>query len=318
VVSYDQPLAKPQAMVTSATIHVLASLGGGATVATLEPGFPVQVTQYATDGGARWAHIRWQGPTKMAGGAGWALASQLKAPGARGTSPVGDLAALSPGVAASASAAGPGFAAWIGFPDSGYTYRDASSAQVVTLGQQIIPVVLVADFGLSLAAQQPSTMPQNLANRDPGALTFIFLSINKNTPLGSYLTSNHVTGFHIASDPTTSTVSIQDLGAFYAALTEAPLLNTNDQRQVFALLVGGNPDATTYASASMIGAGALMVTTIQTAKGFTTIVAGQLRPSGSPAVAVSAISSDQPTAAKSQAALQGFFKSLLATIASAA
>ena len=56
------------------------------------------------------------------------------------------------------------------------------------------------------------------------------------------------------------------------------------------------------------------MTTEQTAKGYTTIVAGQLQPASGPAVVIVAVSADQPTAAKAQAALQAFFKPLIATL----
>lgn len=311
--TYDQPLASAQAMVTSAQVPVLTKPANGASVTTLEAGFPVSVTQYATQGSARWARIHWQGPTKTTGGSGWVLAKRLKTSTSHGAQPTADFAALSPSVAHAVDAAGPGFAAWVSFPTAGgYTYRSADAAHVDVLGEQIIPVVLAADYGLGLAAQQPSTMPQNLASGDPTALTFIFLSINKNHSLSAYLTSNHISGFTIASDPTSSTASMQDLGQFYSALTQEPMLSPADQREVFALLTGANTGATKYASNALIGSGALYVTATHTSKGYTTIVAGQLRPANGPVIALAAISADQPTAAKSQAALQSFFAALLA------
>jgi hypothetical protein len=312
--TYNQPLTKPQAMVTDAQVTVLATPGNGATVTTLEAGFPVTVTQYAMQNAARWAHIRWQGPTNGTGGTGWVPATTLKAVTTHSAQPTADFAALSPSVAGAVDTAGAGFAAWVSFPNAGgYAYRSANASHVGELGKQIIPVVLVADYGLGLATQQPSSMPQNLASGDPTALTFIFLSINKNNSLSAYLASNHVTGFTIASNPTNSTASIQDLGKFYAALTQAPLLSPGDQREVFAVLAGAaNSTATNYATRAQIGSGALYVTTTQTAQGYTTVVAGQLQPANGPAIAVAAIATGQPTAAQAQATLQAFFTSLLA------
>ncbi|HEX8730948.1 MAG TPA: hypothetical protein VF725_02705, partial [Ktedonobacterales bacterium] len=69
--TYDAPLARPIAMVANATLHITTAPGGSATIATLEPGYPVQVTRYATSGGVRWAEIRWAGPTAKTGGSGW-------------------------------------------------------------------------------------------------------------------------------------------------------------------------------------------------------------------------------------------------------
>ena len=69
-----------------------------------------------------------------------------------------------------------------------------------------------------------------------------------------------------------------------------------------------------YASTILIGAGALMVTTVQTAEGYTTIVAGQLHPFGSIAVSVAAMSANQPTAAMAQSAVEAFFTALVKTL----
>lgn len=313
-VSYDAPLAKAQPMVANATIHAVSAPGASATSATLEPGFPVQVTRYATLDGARWAQIRWEGPTKLAGGSGWAPAAQLRTPPATSAKPIGDLGALSPAVANGASAAGSGFSAALYFPASGYMYRTASATQAITLGHQIIPIVLVADFGMGLAAQQPSSITQNLVSGDAGALTFVYHSLGGAPGMNAYLARYHLNGFKFATDPLQSTATTQSLGLFYSALTEAPLASPDDQRQIFNLLVGANKSGATYAPNSLIGSGALVVTTEQTAKGYTTIVTGQLKPASGPAVVVVAISRDQPTAAKAQAALQAFFKSLITTL----
>jgi hypothetical protein len=312
--TYDAPLAKAQPMVANTTIHVVSAPGAHATLATLEPGFPVQVTRYATLNSARWAQIHWAGPTKAAGGSGWALATQLRKPPVSGSKGLGDLGALSQTVAKGASEAGPGFSASLYFPASGYIYRTASASQTFILGPQIIPIVLAADFGMGLAAQQPSSIPQNLASGDAGALTFVYHSLGGAAGLNAYLARYHITGFQLASDPLKSTASAERLALFYSALTQAPLVSPDDQRQIFALLVGANARATTYAPDSQIGSGALVVTTEQTAQGYTTIVAGQLRPASGPAVVIVAVSANQPTAAKTQAALQAFFKPLLTTI----
>ncbi len=313
-VSYDAPLAKPQPVVANATIHVVSAPGASATSAILEPGFPVQVTRYATLDGARWAQIRWDGPTKAAGGSGWAQAAQLRTPPATSAKPIGDLGALSPAVARGASAAGSGFATSLYFPASGYTYRTTSATQTITLGQQIVPIVLIADFGLGLAAHQPSSITQNLASGDSGALTFVYQSLGGASGLSAYIARYHLNGFQFASNPTQSTATVQSLGLFYSALTEAPLVSPDDLRQVFGLLVGANTKATTYMSNSRIGSGALVVTMEPSAKGYTAIVAGQLQPASGPAVVIVAISRDQPTAAKAQAALQAFFQSLITTL----
>jgi hypothetical protein len=132
--------------------------------------------------------------------------------------------------------------------------------------------------------------------------------------LGAYLTQNHITGFQLASAPAQSTATISGLGLFYSALTETPLVSPSDQRQIFQALAAGNASASSYASASQIGSGALIVVTSQSAKGYTTIVAGQIQPASGPAAVVIAVSANQPTAAQAQSALQGFFKPMLTTL----
>ena len=118
-VVYDAPLATAQPMVTNATIHVMSAPGASASIATLEPGFPVQVMRYATAGGARWAQIHWTGPTKAAGGSGWALAAQLRTPGVSDTKPLGDLGALAPAVATGGQRGGVGLRRDALLPDVG-------------------------------------------------------------------------------------------------------------------------------------------------------------------------------------------------------
>jgi hypothetical protein len=311
---YDAPLAKARPMVTNATVHVVTAPGGGAAVATLQAGFPVQVVRYATVSGVRWAQIRWTGPTKSAGGSGWAQAAQLQAPVASGAKPIGDLGAFSSAVAQGASAAGAGFAASLYFPASGYTYRTDTGAKTVILGLQIIPIVLVADYGLGLAARQSSSINKDLVSGDAAALSFVYHAVGGPSGMSAFMARYHLTGFKFASDPTQSSATIQSLALFYSALTEAPLVGPDDQRQVFALLAATSKVATAYAPASQIGAGALVVTTIVVGKGYYTIVTGQLHPTSGPIVVVAAISSEQTTPAKSHTALQAFFKPLIAAL----
>lgn len=319
--SYEPTLATPQPLITSATVNVSAT-PGGATIAIMEAGFPVTVHQYASDGGARWAGFSWSGPTATTGGRGWAPASQLRAPGATPARPVGSLAAFSPALAASATAGGPGFAAWVYFPDKGgYTYHTANATHAMTLGEQIVPVVLVADYGLGLAALQPSSMTQNLASRDPTALRIIFISLNRAGSLNAYLARYHLTGFHVTNDATPSTqqildstASVQDLGLFYDAMASEQMVSSSDQSQVFALLTGANANATSYAPANEIGSGALVVTTTQDSTGYTTTVAGRLQPDGGQSVVVAVSSGPQPTAAQSQTVAQSFFHTLITAL----
>lgn len=310
---YDAPLAKPLAMVVGSTAHVVAVPGDSAIVASLEPGFPVTVTRYATQGGARWAQVKWAGPVKAAGGSGWALAARLQNPGGGGAKPIGDLGALAPAVGRAASQAGSGFAATLYFPGSGYAYHSASAGQTVALGGQIAPIVLVADYGEGLATKQPSSINQDLANGNPQALTFVFHAVGADKGLSDYMAHYHITGFSFTPDPAKASATVQGLGQFYTALTQAPLASAGDQRQIFALLNGANT-AGGYASPSQVGSGALTVTTEQTAKGYTTILTGALQPANGPALTLVVVAADQPTSATSQDAVKLFLTSLFTTL----
>jgi hypothetical protein len=292
---------------------VVAVPGDSAIVASLEPGFPVTVTRYATQGGARWAQIHWAGPTKAAGGAGWTLVTRLQTRSASSAKPIGDLGALAPAIGRAASQAGPGFAATLYFPDTGYAYHNASAGATVTLGAQIVPIVLVADYGEGLATKQPSSINQDLASGNPEALSFVYHALGAEKGLSGYLTHYHITGFSFAPDPSRSTATVQGLGEFYTALAQAPLAGPDDQRQIFALLTGANT-AGAYASPSQIGSGALTVTTQQTAKGYTTVLTGVLQPSNGPAQTLVVIAADHPTASASQNAVKLFLKALFATL----
>lgn len=313
-VVYDSPLAAAQPMVANAVIQVVSAPGASAVVATLQPGFPVQVTRYASVASVRWAQVRWDGPTKTAGGTGWAKAALLRTPVAGGAKPIGDLGSFSPALANGASAAGPGFVATLYFPASGYTYRTANTAQSITLGQQIVPVVLVSIYGMGLAAQQPASVTHDLASDNPEALIFDYHLVGGASGLGAYLAQRHITGFQFASVPAQSTATVEGLGLFYSALAGTALVSADDQRQIFQLLAAANANATTYASASWIGSGALIASTTQAAQGYATVVTGQLQPASGPAVVVVAVAASQPTAAQAQSALQAFFKPLTAAL----
>jgi hypothetical protein len=312
--SYDPPLAKPQAMVVNTTATIVSAPGSSPTLATLEPGFPVSVTQYASQGGSRWAKVHWGGPTKAAGGSGWTQAGALQAPGPHAAKAIGDLAALSPAVGRAASRAGSGFAASLFFPASGYAYHSASASQTVTLGQQIIPIALVVDYGEGLAARQPSSINQDLVSGNPEALSFVYHAAGAESGMAGYMANYHISGFHFATDPTQSTATVQALGQFYAALTQAPLVGPDDLRQIFALLAGAIGNLSSYASASQIGTGALTITTAKTSAGYTTIITGQLQPASGPTLVLVAVSANQPTAAASQSALKSFLTPLFATL----
>lgn len=312
--SYDPPLAKPQAMVVNTTATIVSAPGSSATLATLEPGFPVSVTQYASQVGVRWAKVHWDGPTKTAGGSGWTQADHLQSPGPRAAKPIGDLSALSPAVGRAASQAGSGFAASLFFPDSGYAYYSASASQTVTLGQQIIPIALVVDYGEGLASRQPSSINQDLVSGNPEALSFVYHAAGAESGMANYMANYHISGFRFATDPTQSTATVQALGQFYTALTQAPLVGPDDLRQIFSLLAGASSNTAPYVSASQIGTGALTITTAKTSAGYTTMITGHLQPASGPALVLVAVSANQSTAAASQSALKSFLKALFATL----
>ncbi len=323
--SYDIPLAKPLPMLANATLHVVSTPGGSVTVATLEPGFAAQVTRYANRAGVRWAQIRWAGPTRAAGGSGWTLASGLIAANAatQTSQPraIGDLGALSPAMGQAVSALGPGFSTSLYFGAAQSSYHTSSIDQVEPLGAQVVPLVLTLLYAKGIVAAQPNAasgpppIARDLASGNAQALTFDYELVGDAQGIDGFLTQHQIAGFQFASQqPLQAKGSVRALSLFYAALTGGALVNAHDQAEIISLLGGANNSAAaTVAPQSVIGSGALLLTTASADGGVASIAAGVLVPAnGSPVVVVA--SAHGATAAVTQKAMQTYFGRLIAII----
>jgi hypothetical protein len=319
--SYDSSLATPSPMLANATLHVMMTPGGSQSVATLQPGFAVQVTRYATDAGARWAQIVWGGPTHAAGGSGWTLASGLIAASGASQSgqarDLGDLGALSPAFGQSIGALGSGFRAALYFPAAGASYTSAGVDQPESLGSQIIPVLLTALYARGIVAAQPNassgppTIARDLVAGNAQALTFDYELVGDAAGLDAFMTQHQLAGFQfVAHQPAQATGTARALSLFYAALASGALTNAHDQGEILALLASADTtSASVVTQPTLIGSGALVVTNANGTGGAVAIATGILQPANAPAVVVVAIAHGVSSAATQQA-LQTFFQKL--------
>jgi len=320
--SYDAPLATPKDMIANATLRIGATPGAATTFATLEPGFPAQVTRYATRAGVRWAQVRWTGPTKAAGGSGWTLASGLiAATGASNARPIGDLGALSPSFGKVAGTLGAHFAASLYFPSAGASYHTAALDQAEPLGGQIVPLLLTVLYAKGIVAAQPNAtkgpppIARDLASGDAQALTFDYELVGDAQGLDAYFTQQHITGFQFAArQPTQANGTARALALFYAALANGALVNQHDHDEIISLLAAANTSgATAIAPQSVIGSGTLLVTTGAADGGVVSIATGMLTPASGPPVVVVTVAHGA-TNADAQKALQTYFGDLISIL----
>lgn len=315
--SYDAPLANAMPMVANTTLHVAPTPGGAPNEATLEPGFAVKVTRYATVAGQRWAQITWGGPTRAAGGSGWTVAAGLIAvSGATQARDIGDLGALAPAFGHATSGFAAGFASALYFPSTGASYHTADIEQAQPLGAQAIPLVLAALYAKGIVASQPNAtsgpppIAHDLANGNPQALTFDFALVGNASGMDGFLTGRQIQGFRwIANNPLQSQGTARSLSLFYAALMDGSLVNAHDQAEMLSLLAGAN-SGQTVAPQSVVGTGALVVTSDATAGSATMTVAGVLAPANGAQAVVVAIFHGA-TAAATQQEAQTYFSKLI-------
>lgn len=326
--TYDAPLAKPAPMLANATVRVATTPGGSTVVATLEPGFSTQVTRYATYAGARWAQITWGGPTRAAGGSGWTRASDLIAATTTSAASqvsqprnIGDMGALSPAFGQAVGALGPGFASALYFPATSASYHTASIDSAEPLGSQVVPLVLTALYAKGIVAAQPNAtsgppaIARDLANGNAQALTFDYALVGDAQGIDTYLTQQHITGFQFAAhQPLQAQGSVRSLALFYSALASGALVSANDQAQIVTLLgAADNGAASAIAPQSIIGSGALIITTSNANGGVSTIAAGVLTPANGPTVVLVAVSHGA-SATATEKAMQTYFARLLTVL----
>ncbi len=315
--SYDAPLAKPTPMVANTTLHVATTPGGATNEATLEPGFAVKVSRYATVAGERWSQITWGGPTRASGGSGWTLAAGLIAvSGATQARDIGDLGALSPSFGHATSGFASGFTSALYFPSTGASYHTTDIEQAQPLGSQAIPLVLAALYAKGIVASQPNAtsgpppIAHDLVNGNPQALTFDFALVGNASGMDSFLTGHQIQGFQwVADKPLQSQGTVRSLSLFYAALTDGSLVDAHDQAEMLTLLAGAN-SSETVAPQSIVGTGALVVTSDTSVGGVMMTVAGVLSPAnGAQAVVVARFHGS--TAAAAQQEAQTYFSKLI-------
>ncbi len=298
--SDDTPLASPAPVLTKASIRVVTTPGGSGEVATLDSGSAAQVTRYANRAGVRWAQIRWGGPTRAAGGSGWTLASQLVAASGTtqsGAHDSGDMGALSPTFGQTVNTLGSGFASALSFPATGASYHTVAIDQNETLGAQVVPLLLVALYAKGIVAAQPNAssgppqIARDLASSNAQALTFDYELVGDASGMGAFLTQHSITGFQfVARQPLQAKGTARGLALFYTSLANGSLVNAHDQAEVLSLLAGANSaEATAITPQSVIGSGALDVTTANGDGGVVTIAAGILTPASGTSVVVVAI-----------------------------
>ena len=312
--SYDTPLATPAPVLTTATVRVVTTPAGTTAIAMLDAGSAAQVTRYATRAGARWAQIRWGGPTHAAGGSGWTLANELAA--AKGASQSGarvsgDMSALSPAFGQAINTLGPGFASTLTFPAAGASYHTTATDQSETLGAQVIPLLLVALYAKGIVAAQPNAssgppqIARDLASGNTQALTFDYELVGDAPGMDAFLTQHSITGFQFAAhQPSQAKGTAHSLALFYTALANGALVNAHDQAEILTLLAGANgAAATTITPQTVIGSGTLDVTTANGAGGVVSFAAGILAPASGTSVVVVAIAHGA-TSAETTKALQ--------------
>ncbi|HEX8982022.1 MAG TPA: hypothetical protein VF792_04585 [Ktedonobacterales bacterium] len=315
--SYDAPLAKTTPMVANTTLHVATTPGGATNEATLEPGFAVKVSRYATVAGVRWSQITWGGPTRASGGTGWTLAAGLIAiSGATQARDIGDLGALSPSFGQATSAFAPGFTSALYFPSTGASYHTSDIEQEQPLGSQAIPLVLAALYAKGIVASQPNAasgpppIAHDLVNGNPQALTFDYALVGNASGMTGFLSGHHIQGFQwVADKPLESQGSVRSLSLFYAALLDGSLVNAHDQAEMLSLLAGAN-SSETVAPQSIVGTGVLVVTSDTSAGSVMMTVAGVLSPANG-AQAVVVASFHGATAAAAQQEAQTYFSKLI-------
>ena len=319
-------LALPRQAWTAAQVTMVAQVGGSSALAMLEPGFPVTITAHQWAGGALWSHITWSGPTRAAGGEGWARDSAFVSYGGQGRA-IGDVGALSPQLLKALAPYGSRFAAALYFPDSGQLYRTRAT-QSFALGEGFRSVLLVTLFAQNEEQKQlkPSvaavTSVAQVANGDATATAFAYAAVGDAAGINTYLTKKGITGIQPAQgDWLGAQATPSGLLQFYTALDARQMLNDTDRAAVVTQLSRiTSPASTAMSSILAPGHGGLLVVGTAQAQGagnWTMSAAGIIAPAKGPHVVLATAVRDQPTQAAAQAALVTFYRQLATLLAAA-
>ncbi len=310
-------LALPRQAWIATRTSVSPSPGGGTPAATLDPGFPVTLTEHAQAGGSSWSHIRWAGPTKATGGSGWVPDGAVVSYGAGGRA-IGDLGALSPTLSAATRSDGSAFMVAIYFPDSGQLYR-VNNDQSFALGDGFRAVLLTALYAQaeSRHVAAPSTaagsQSAQVAAGDGTGAAATYAQAGGASGISTYLRTLGLSGIQPAqTDWASAQASPSGMLAFYAALASGSVLNAADTVAVETqLTIGATLGASDVLGGSTAGTGGtLVVGSAQSSGGWTVSACGIVIPALGPRYVVAAVARNQTTRSQAQAVLSAFFAGL--------
>ncbi|MGH2484489.1 MAG: hypothetical protein ACRDHE_00615 [Ktedonobacterales bacterium] len=295
------------------TAQVYPTAARTASVATLEPGFPVTITAHSVAHRVLWSHITWHGPTSSSGADGWILDSAMVAYSGQAR-PIGDLGALGLALGHWAAPRADQIAAVLYFADAGQLYR-LNDTRSFALGSGFSPVLIADLYAVSEARQVAPAAPilSALANRSPSTdgivPPLVYIQLGGTSGLNTFLLHTGVSGIVPGANGwATGSATASGLIQFYANLTSGVLLSQTDRAALFALLQQANAGATaTLLGAGRVPAGSFLVSAqTDTTSGWDASASGILRlTSGALVVAVAA--TGQPTQQAGAALLAGFF-----------
>jgi hypothetical protein len=312
-------LALPRPAWVAIRVAVLDAPAGRTQVAALEPGFPVTLIEDRQAGGALWTHIRWTGPTKAAGGTGWAPAAAFSSFGA-GTASIGDLAAFSPALAHALAPDGPHVAAALYFPDSGFLYH-ANADQPFALGDGFRAALLVATLAHAEAthtAAPPLYTLALIAMADPTTDAAAYKQLGDADGISSYLAGIGVAGVQPSpGDWTGAQAPVTSVLAFYDALFSGHALNDGDRSLAYFFLERSDTAlvAAIGGAKPLGGAGPLIAAVKQQQSGWTVSAVGIAAPTSGLRYLVVAVARDLPTQDAAQSMLASFFQQLAPLVA---
>lgn len=330
IVTYDAPLASPQvAQIAATSATILPQPGVGAPVATLQGGFPVTVTQYASVGDAhtRWAHITWQGPVGAngaSGGRGWTLKSSLAVSSSStgfNAAPIGDLGALSIALGRAMADTSTHFIGDVYFPNGNARYYTANAQQTFPLGDGLRAILLADLYSVAEGQRQKvdPTLAQGVARGDTSSSVTAYHLLGDAPGVGKYLTNNLVAGVQLANGnwlgAQADAAALIEFYAEFDNLTSHPLLNQTDLSAAKALLAPSNASvAEQLVAPSALGSGVIVVSTGHGPDGWWAVASGALAPSNGASAAVVAVALGEPSAAAAQSLLRTFYRGLATAI----
>ncbi|MEO7002646.1 MAG: hypothetical protein ABI068_12605 [Ktedonobacterales bacterium] len=249
---FDTPLAHPATMEVGVAAHILSQPAGGASLAVLQPGFGISVTQYAHTGATRWAHVSWSGPSHTSGGGGWTLASALQTPTRGLTSSIGDLGALSPDLNQRLASYGDHLVAVVYFPAAHALYltMNANTSAPSPIGggfRAILLADLYAQAEKPGAKPVPASLARGVAMGDPIDASAAYQQLGDAVGVSNYLLAANLSGIIPAAGEWQGAVAApKALLMFYSRLFAggtSGLVSSADQATIQQLLAHANATA---------------------------------------------------------------------------